>query len=90
MAATQDLSIECGSSLGRWGTRALQVLTRSAICNVLGTIKPNVSFPERLCSVWGRRWVGLGTEKAMAWVLAGALRSKCFPVVSVWGLGIYI
>lgn len=44
MAATQDLS-------GEWeqpwqmGHHALQVLTRSTICNVLGTIKPNVSFP---------------------------------------------
>lgn len=44
-AATQDLSVGSGSSLSRWGTRALQVLTRSTICNVLGTIKPNVSFP---------------------------------------------
>lgn len=44
-AATQDVSVGSGSSLGRLGTCALQVLTRSAICNVLGTIKPNVSFP---------------------------------------------
>lgn len=45
MAAAQDLSVGGGSSLGRWGTHALQVSTRSTICNVLGTIKPNVSFP---------------------------------------------
>lgn len=71
MAATRDLSYkECGSSFGRWGTRALQVLTRSTICNVLGTIKPNVSFPEQLCSVWGRGWAGLWAEEAMAQTLA--------------------
>lgn len=47
MTAAQDLSVGSGSSLGKWGTCVLQVLTRSTICNVLGTIKPNVSLKKR-------------------------------------------
>lgn len=64
MATTQDLNLGSGS-LSRWGTRALQVLTRSTICNVLGTIKPNVSFPELLYSVWDG-WMGLWEAQDLA------------------------
>lgn len=82
MAATQDLSLGSGSSLHRWGARALQVLTRSTVCNVLGTIKPNVSFPELLCSVWGRG--GWASGKHRVWL---ALSSTCSPVGAVCRLG---
>lgn len=80
MAATQDLSLGSGSSLGKWGTRALQVLTRFTICNVLGTIKPNVSFPELLCSVWGRGGSASGKHGVSL-----DLRSTCSPVGAVCG-----
>lgn len=82
MATTQDLNLGSGSSLSRWGTRALQVLTRSTICNVLGTIKPNVSFPEQLYSVWDRGGWASGKHR-----IGLDLRAACSPVGAVCKLG---